>query len=61
MSARERDGERVDGRDQLTRWSGAPVAGGERALLWHVPNCWGQEGTGLGPAPSLRLGRHKLV
>lgn len=51
----------VDGISFLPLLEGRDTNYHERALYWHFPNLWGEEGPGIGTTSTIRKGDWKMV
>src|SRR5690606_15662422 len=51
----------VDGISFIPMLEGRQTDYNDRALYWHYPNLWGNEGPGIGTTSSIRKGDWKLV
>ncbi len=51
----------VDGISFMSMLEGKKTNYNQRALYWHYPNLWGDEGPGIGTTSSIRKGEWKLI
>lgn len=53
--------QKIDGRSFMPMLQGKSTNYYKRALVWHFPNLWGNEGPGIGTNSAIRKGDWKLV